>query len=70
MNSEHVSRSGESSTKHPREFFKHCRVTSGGSILFEFEYEQTAQAVENGWTLELFGETKESKPLGRTIHAV
>ena len=37
---------------------KHCRVTSGGSILFEFEDEQAVQAVENGWTLELFGGNK------------
>ena len=43
---------------------KHCRVTSGGSILFEFEDEQAAQAVETGWALEVFGGNKGIKTLG------
>ena len=43
---------------------KHCRVTSGGSILSEFEDEQAAQAVENGWTQELFGGNKGMKTPG------
>ena len=43
---------------------KPCRVTIGGLILFEFEDEQAAQAVEKTWTLELFGGNKGIKTLG------
>ena len=43
---------------------KHCRVTSGGSILFKFEDKQAAQAVDNRWKLELFGGNKGIKTPG------
>ena len=37
---------------------KHCRVTSGGLILFEVGDQQAAEAVENCWLLKLFGGNK------------
>lgn len=34
---------------------KHCRVTASGSIMFEFEDEDTAKKVETGWSTSYFG---------------
>ena len=34
---------------------KHCRLTASGSVMFEFEDEQTAEAVHEKWSTEYFG---------------
>ena len=40
---------------------KHCRLTASGSILFEFDDEQTASGVHNSWSDAYFGGNKGMK---------
>lgn len=40
---------------------KHCRLSAAGSIVFEFENEDTAKTVQENWSLEYFGCNKGMK---------
>ena len=40
---------------------KHCRLTASGSIMFEFDDEDTAQAVQANWLSTYFGGNKGMK---------
>ena len=40
---------------HQGVIIEHCRITAGGSVLFEFQDSKTAEEVEKGWSKEYFG---------------
>ena len=45
---------------------KHCRLSASGSIVFEFESEEAAKAVEQNWSLDYFGKNKGMKTPGES----
>ena len=45
----------EFNTNHKGVVIKHCRLTASGSIMFEFENEESAKAVHATWSTDYFG---------------
>lgn len=45
---------------------RHCRITAGGSVMFEFEDEETATKVHDAWSTTYFGGNKGMKIPGES----